>query len=99
QHDDVTGLDAGKMELAIGGAVEDCDPLPLQPAVHVRIVNDFAHQEDARGGELLSCFVRVLHRAIDTVTESEIPGEAEGQLAGRAAVIVATDVTDQPAVI
>src|SRR2546422_10342970 len=67
--------------------------------IDVRVVNDLADQEVALVGELGARFVRVLDCAVHAVTESELAGEPERQVAHLERVSRLANEIDDTAVV
>ena len=96
QDDDILGVERG----AIGiGIAEELNPLGAQAIVDVRVVDDFAGQEDAAVGKPLTRLVRVVDGAIDAVAESELAREMNGEAARLMLEVVRLDLLDELAVI
>ena len=67
---------------ALAGVGEKPDAGVAQPVVDVRVVDDFAGEEDVALGEAAPRLVGVVDRAIDAVAEPELAREMDGQPAG-----------------
>ena len=57
-------------------------PMRAQLVVDVRVVDDFAGEEDAAIGKTLARLVGVVDRAIDAVAEPEFAREVHGEPPG-----------------
>ena len=68
-HDVVLG-DAAEVELPVVGRIEELDLHLLEPAVHVRVVDDLAHEQDPPIRELAARLVCVVHRTVHAVAET-----------------------------
>ena len=78
---------------------QEADPLRPELVVDVRVVDDFAGEEDAAVGKSLPRLVGVVDRAIDAVAEPELTRQVDGEPAGAEAVAVLFDGADDLAVI
>ena len=78
------------------GAQEGDAHLP-QLRIHVRIVNDFAREEDPAVRKLRSRLVRVFHRPLDAVAESELAGQPDRDVPGREHEVPLAQEIHQPA--
>ena len=78
---------------------QEADAERPQLVVDVRIVDDFAGQVNGAVGKPRAGLVGVVHRAVDPVTEPELPGEVEGQAPGLVPVALVLDPGDEVAVI
>jgi len=67
--------------------------------VDVRVVDDFAGQEDVLLGKTLAGLIRVVDRAVDAVTEAEFAREVDGETPGAIREIFGLDTLDDTAVI
>src|SRR6185437_1923253 len=67
--------------------------------IHVRIVDDFAYQEDLLRGELGARFVGVLNGAVHTVAEPKFVGELEGEIAGHERMPAPANQVHNPTVV
>ena len=65
----------------------------------MRIVNDFAGQEDASIGESFPRLIRVIDGPIHAVTEAELPREMDCQPPGVIGEILGFDPLDEGAVV
>ena len=74
-------------------------PRRAELIVDVRIVDDFAGQEDRAIGEAGACLIGVVHGAIDAVAEPELRRETDGEPAGLVAIAIRPDSLDEGAVI
>ena len=74
-------------------------PLRAQPIVDVRVVDDFAGQEDAAIGKPLARLIRVVDGAIDAVAEAELAREMDREAARPIPEVVGLDLLDELAVI
>ena len=81
------------------GVGEDVDALGAQPVVDVRVVNDFAGQEDAPVGKPLARLIGVVDRAIDAVAEAELLREVDREAAGAPDEPGGADLVDDGAVV
>ncbi len=82
QDHDVSRLDLGVAQLGAAVVGQDADPERGDPAVHLRVVDDLAGEEDPPLGEPLARLVGVLDRAVDAVAEAELARELDPDLAG-----------------
>src|SRR5215510_9706504 len=62
-------------------------------------MNDIAREENAMIRELRHRLIRVLHGALDSVTETELPGEEKRQAAGVETIVVRAHQIDDPALV
>ena len=83
----------------LAGVGEEPDPHRPQLVVDVRVVDDFAGEEDVAIGEALARLVGVVDRAVDAVAEPELAREVHGQPAGAVREVVGLDPLDDRAVI
>ena len=72
-----SGSHAGEVELAVRPVMQELDAHLLELPVHVRIVDDLAHQQEPPVGELVAGLVGVVDRAIHAVAEAELAGQPE----------------------
>src|SRR5436309_6686868 len=98
---DVAGVHRAEVELAIPPfwPVQELDAHRGELLIDVRVVNDLADQEGALVGELGARFVRVLDCAVHAVTESELAGEPERQVADLERVSRLANEIDDAAVV
>src|SRR5262245_12781259 len=99
QNYDVARLDYVEIELAGCRRIEENHAGVLKSLIDVRIVNDFADQEDPPVGKLHRSLIRIVNRAVDAVAEAERLGQPDRDVAERGAVASRTKVLDQVAVI
>ena len=95
----VVGGEVGEVEDALGRGVDEADAHLRHPLVHVRVVDDLPDQEDALVGELVDGLVGIVHRAVDAVAESELLGEAHGDVAEGVGVAPGADAFHQRGVV
>src|SRR5215510_5751633 len=62
-------------------------------------MNDIARKENAMIRELRHRLIRVLQGALDSVTETELPGEEERQAAAVETIVVRAHQIDDPAMV
>src|SRR5688500_16694422 len=99
QDDDVPGRDRRVAGGRLGRLREQADAHALEPAVHVRVVDDLAGEEDPAVGELLPRLVGVLDRALHPVAEAELAGQLQGHLARPRAIAELAQAVDHRAVV
>src|SRR4030095_1882958 len=80
-------------------SVQKADPHFPQTLVDVRIVDDFAGDEEASLREAGSSLVGVVNSAVDAVAEPEFAGEAEREVAGAQGELVRLQVFHDAAAI
>src|SRR5688572_24346386 len=76
-----------EIELTVS-RLEDLDAHFPQACVHVRVVDDLAHQINAAVRELAARLIRVFHGALDPIAEAEFAGEADRHVPDRQGVIL-----------
>ena len=89
----------GEVELAVRAMMQELDAHLLELPVHVRIVDDLAHQEEPAVGELVAGLVGVVHRAVHAVAEAELAGQPEGERAHVERVVAGPEQVHEPAVV
>ena len=82
QNDDVLRPHLRIIEAPLARREED-DTHLAQFRVDVRVVNDLAREENASVGKLGARLIRILHRALDPVTEPEFAGQSHGHRPSR----------------
>ena len=65
----------------------------------MRVVNDFAHEENAFLGKFGSRLIGVIHGFIDAVAKPEFLGQPERETAPRKLVVVLADEIDETTVV
>ncbi len=84
---------------AFSRIAEEPDVGGAQLIVDVRVVDDLAGQEDVPSGEAAARLIRVIDRAVHSVTESELAREVNRDAAGGVLVVVAAHAIDDGAVV
>ena len=90
---------AEKSNSPSSSAGQERDAHGPQLLVHVRIVDDLAHQEQPPVGELEPGLVGVVHRAIHPVAEAELARQPEGERPDVQPVVAGAQQLDHGAVV
>jgi hypothetical protein len=99
QDHHVVRADLGEVEPPLLVPHQKADPHVLELLVHMRIVDDLAHQVEPAVGELAPGLVSVVHGPVDPVAEPELPGQPEAHAAHVEAIIPRPECLDHRAVI
>ncbi len=87
KDDHVLPRDPREIEARRAGG-QDLDPHVAELPVHVRIVDDLAHEDDPPARELAPGLIGVLHRPLDPVAEAELLGQPDGHPPGLERIVV-----------
>ena len=84
---------------AFAGVGQEANALAPQPIVDVRVVDDFAGQEDVSSGEAPPRLVGVVDRAVHAIAKAELASEVDDQPAAGVLEIARADTIDERAVV
>src|SRR5437868_573154 len=99
KNDDVIRFDHAEIEFAGLRRIQECHAGVFEALIDVRVVNDFADQENAAVGEFYSCLIRVIDGAIDAVAETKVLREADVDVVECGVEALRADVFYEGAVI
>ncbi len=82
-----------------GGIAEEPDAAGAEPVVHVRVVDDFAGEENVAPGKPRDCLVGIVDGAVHAVAEAELPREVDDEATLLVTVVARAHFVDQRAVV
>ena len=94
-----SGVTLREVELPVHAVMQELDAHLLELPVHMRIVDDLAHQQQPPVGKLVAGLVGVVDGAIHAVAEPELAGQPERQRTHLEGVIAGAEQVHEAAVI
>src|SRR6185503_17972389 len=99
QDHHVLGTHAREVEARPLSTIEDLDSHVAEASIHIRVMDDLAHEKDPAVGKLAPGLVRVLHRPFYAVAEAKLARQADRRLAHDEGVILRPKAIDQIALV
>src|ERR1700722_3789624 len=75
ENQDISGLDLRKTCQCVRRLAENHNAFRPEPRINIRVMNNFAAQEDSMIRKLLPCLICVRDRSVDAVTKAKLAGK------------------------